>query len=493
VAQAPGPAGPDLNREDGPIVKFGKTWPGILWAALDVAAAEAAFFSSILLRYDSFHPIPPYFSGLSYLFYVCLIAVLYLPVLWAVGTVRERAPSVQGLFKGVFVLSVSVTVLPFYFREYAFSRLVIMGFCLLSLAYGLFWRLAVQIVLETPRFAPLLRERVIAAASADRIGNLVAALGQSPRRIVVVGAAAGGVVAAAGEQENNLPPAAAKAIERGSLDQIVALAARLSADLVVLDPEGLDPRSWLSLAEKLAGIGVGMRLFTGDEIIASAEAETGAAAAPEPASALLTEPLSGFQALVKRLVDIGLSLAVLVVCAPLMLAIAVAIRLASPGPVIYSQGRVGKDGITFNVYKFRTMVADAERETGPVWSKGEDRRVIPGIGRIMRRTGLDELPQFWNVLAGRMSIVGPRPERAYFFDSYPELYRGRLAVRPGLTGLAQVSCRDTTNVDLKVRHDLYYIRNYSLGLDLEIIWQTAVMLLVQEWSAIFRPKDENRD
>ena len=376
-----------------------------------------------------------------------------------------------GLIKGVFILSVVATVLPFYFREYAFSRLVIMSFCLLSLGYGLFWRLAVQILLETRRFEHLLRERVIAAAAPERIGALAASLRHSQRRMEIVGSAA----------------------EGGELAGIVDLAEKRLADLVVLDPEGLDPQSWLSLAEKLAAIGVGMRLFTGVEAMGAPGVQENQLGPDQQPNLLLAEPLGGFQALVKRLVDIVLSVAVLAASAPLMLVIAGAINIASRGPVIYRQERVGRDGITFEVYKFRTMVADAERETGPVWSKGEDRRVIPGIGRFLRRTGLDELPQFWNVLAGRMSIVGPRPERAFFFDSYPELYRGRLAVRPGLTGLAQVSCRDTTSVNLKVRHDLYYIYHYSLGLDIEIIWQTVVMLLLQEWQALFPPKDRDQD
>jgi lipopolysaccharide/colanic/teichoic acid biosynthesis glycosyltransferase len=200
---------------------------------------------------------------------------------------------------------------------------------------------------------------------------------------------------------------------------------------------------------------------------------------------ILAEPIGGFQALVKRMLDIAVSVLVLMAAAPLLLAIALAIKLKSPGPVIYSQERVGREGVVFNLYKFRSMVAGAERATGPVWSSAEDARIIPGIGHFIRRTGLDELPQFWNVLNGRMSLVGPRPERAYFFDSYPELYRGRLTVRPGLTGLAQVSCRPTRQVEEKVSQDLCYIRNYSIGLDLEILWRTSVMLVRDEWRALF--------
>ena len=118
-----------------------------------------------------------------------------------------------------------------------------------------------------------------------------------------------------------------------------------------------------------------------------------------------------------------------------------------------------------------------EQKTGPVWSGPRDERVVPGVGAFIRRTGLDELPQFWNVLLGDMSLVGPRPERAFFFSSYPELFR---AVRPGLTGLAQLVYRESRDIRRKVSLDLKYIRNYSLAMDIEILWQTVVMLIKQE-------------
>jgi exopolysaccharide biosynthesis polyprenyl glycosylphosphotransferase len=439
--------------------------PGPVWVASDVAAAEAAFFTAVLIRWGGLYPIPPFFSGWSYLFYAVMVAAIYLPVLWALGVGRERVPSVPGLFRAVFILTVISTILLFYFRGYAFSRIVALLFCVFSAVYGLVWRFAAQVMLDLPFFAPLARERVLLAATGERIGDLLARLQRSTSRAEPVALAVDG--------EGDFP----EGLRRGTLDEADQLARFCRVDLVLLDPEGIEPGRWLPLAERLASLGVELRLVPVTEAGDGEPAGADILGHPGP----LDEPLSGFAAMVKRLVDIVISSVVLVVAAPLMLIITVAVRLSSPGPVLYRQERVGRNGIMFEVRKFRTMVAEAERDTGPVWSGEGDSRVLPGIGQFLRRTGLDELPQFWNVLTGRMSLVGPRPERPFFFDSYPELYRGRLAVRPGLTGLAQVSCRDTTSVNRKVQHDLYYIRNWSLGMDVEILWLTFVMLVRQEF------------
>ena len=446
--------------------------PGPLWVASDVAAAEAAFFTAVLIRWGTLYPIPPFFSGWSYLFYAAAISVLYLPILWALGIGRERVPSALSLFKAVFVLTVLATFLPFYFRDYAFSRLVVLFFCMLTAVYGLTWRFVAQLILDIPLFAPLTRERVLLAASSGRLNDLLSRLQASAARVEPV------VVAVDGEGE--LP----EGLKAGNFEQADTLARDHRVDLVLLDPEGIEPGRWLPLAEKLAARGVELRLVPGGE-----QGASDVMSRPGP----LDEPVSGFFAMAKRLLDVTISLLVLVLASPLMLIIWLAIRFSSRGPAVYNQERVGRHGVTFEVRKFRTMVHEAERDTGPVWSGRDDQRVLPGVGHFLRRTGLDELPQFWNVFTGRMSLVGPRPERAFFFDSYPELYRGRLAVRPGLTGLAQVSCRETTSVSRKAQHDLYYIRNWSLGLDVEILWLTFVMLVRQEFRVLCGRNGEKGD
>jgi len=458
-----------------------RKWLGLAYLAGDLAAAEAAFFTAVLLRYGQFHPIPPFFSGFSYLFYALLVPALYLSVLWSFGLHRLRVPTAQGLIKSVFVLTVLVTVLPFYFRGFAFSRIVILSFCTLTLFYGLLWRFVFQLLLYFPAGSHLVRERVLLVANGGRLPELVKALGESFNGNFEI-------VALAAEPE---PPegAAADSLaeELVSFDSVPEIAASKAVDVVLLDPEGINPERWLALAEQLAEVGLGLRILSARQPEIPFPLRPGGLNAADELN-LLAEPISSLQSLVKRLLDILVAVPVLLAASPLMLVVALAIRLSSPGPILYRQERVGKNGVPFTLYKFRSMIHEAEQGTGPVWAESDDRRIVPGLGHFLRRTGLDELPQFWNVLAGRMSLVGPRPERAFFFDSFPQLYRGRLAVKPGLTGLAQISGRQEMSVEQKVRYDLYYIRHYSLAMDVEILWRTFVMLALQEWRALFPGK-----
>jgi len=185
--------------------------------------------------------------------------------------------------------------------------------------------------------------------------------------------------------------------------------------------------------------------------------------------------------LVKRAVDLILAAVGLVAAAPLMLATAIAIRLESPGAVLYCQERVGEGGRTFTLCKFRSMRMDAENGT-PIWAKEKDDRVTR-VGRFIRLTRLDELPQLWNVLRGDMSFVGPRPERPFFVQKLAEaipFYTERHSVKPGVTGWAQVKYRYGSSVEdamEKLRYDLYYIKNLSILFDLSIVVDTVKVIV----------------
>ncbi len=187
----------------------------------------------------------------------------------------------------------------------------------------------------------------------------------------------------------------------------------------------------------------------------------------------------------KRVLDILAGIIGLVVLSPLFLITAIIIRIGSKGPIFYKQERVGKDGKTFWIYKFRTMKVDAEKETGPVWASENDNRIIP-CGKFLRKAHVDEIPQFINILKGEMSLVGPRPERPVFVKKFaqeiPE-YEKRLLVKPGLTGLAQVWHRyDETIEDVKkkIKYDLLYIKKICLWTDLRIFFRTFRVVLTGE-------------
>jgi len=187
----------------------------------------------------------------------------------------------------------------------------------------------------------------------------------------------------------------------------------------------------------------------------------------------------------KRIVEMVVSLLVLPFVAVVVALAAIAVKLTSRGPAFYTQKRVGADGKEFTFVKLRTMIQDAEKDTGPVWATPNDPRITP-LGKTLRRLRLDELPQLWSVLKGEMSLVGPRPERPHFVEQFREeipLYEKRFLVRPGITGWAQVNhaydtCRD--DVIEKLRYDLYYVRHMNFSLDLQIMVRTLGVMLANK-------------
>jgi Undecaprenyl-phosphate glucose phosphotransferase len=202
-----------------------------------------------------------------------------------------------------------------------------------------------------------------------------------------------------------------------------------------------------------------------------------------PVIHLIDEPPLAFSRIVKRTIDIAFAFLIVIVLSPLFLLIAVLIKLTSRGPVLYRQTRMGLNGHTFEMLKFRSMPVAVESETGPVWAKAGEKRAT-GVGSFLRRTSLDELPQFVNVLKGDMSVVGPRPERPFFIERFRERvprYMQRHKMKAGITGWAQVhGLRGDTSIEKRIEYDLYYIQNWSLSLDLKIMWMTIFKGLVSK-------------
>ena len=195
-----------------------------------------------------------------------------------------------------------------------------------------------------------------------------------------------------------------------------------------------------------------------------------------PVIHLIDEAPWDVRQMVKRGADVAFSAAALVLLAPLLAVVAVAVKASSPGPVLYRQRRMGLNGQTFDILKFRSMPVDAEAGTGPVWSRRGESRAT-GVGRFLRRTSLDELPQFWNVLRGDMSVVGPRPERPALIDAFRDEIPGymlRHKTKAGITGWAQVhGWRGDTSLTKRIEYDLWYIQHWSLWLDVRIVWLTV--------------------
>ena len=184
---------------------------------------------------------------------------------------------------------------------------------------------------------------------------------------------------------------------------------------------------------------------------------------------------------IKRSFDLCFSFILGIILLIPMLIIALIIKLDSPGPVLFRQERLGKCGRPFTMIKFRSMCIDAEKD-GPKWADREDKRCTK-FGRALRKSRLDELPQLWNILIGNMSFVGPRPERACFyeeFDEYIPEFKHRLQVTPGLTGLAQINGGYELKPEEKIVYDMYYIRNRSFRLDLSCMFKTVTLMFTHE-------------
>jgi sugar transferase (PEP-CTERM system associated) len=273
-----------------------------------------------------------------------------------------------------------------------------------------------------------------------------------------------------------------KADLRDEAAELVGLVRYYEADLVVVAMD--EKRGRMPLEELLRCRMLGVPIIAGEDFFESIAGRI-LASRIRPSWLVFSPvgfssgPVSAFS---KRAFDLLLSTLGVILSLPLALITTLAIRLDSKGPIIYRQERVGQNGKVFTIYKFRSMVADAEKESGPVWAQDDDARTTR-VGRIIRKLRLDEIPQMWNVFTGDMSFVGPRPERPHFVKRLQELvpyYNERHNVKPGITGWAQICYPYGSSVAAaleKLNYDLYYIKHYNLSTDIMIIIQTIKMML----------------
>ncbi len=266
----------------------------------------------------------------------------------------------------------------------------------------------------------------------------------------------------------------------GPIEDIHAIADRAGATEVIIADPLLSQQQIVEIVRRLDPRRVSIRIFPDVFQLISTQVSISDLHGL-PLVSIRDASLRGWRFAVKRLVDIVVGSLVLVLLSPLMLLLALAIKLSSPGdPVFYVQERVGMDGKRFWVIKFRSMRTGAEEETGPTWASRNDSRVT-GLGRVLRRFSLDELPQFVNVVKGDMSLVGPRPERPVFVREFARRipnYRERHREKAGLTGWAQINgLRGDTSIEERTAYDLWYVENWNLWLDFKIMLRTIPALL----------------
>lgn len=336
------------------------------------------------------------------------------------------------------------------------------------------------------------RARGLSAGGNDEVGSKAAVAARRPRRILIVGAGDAGRLLAEQygrrtdccvvgfiEDDPGMAGAAGDQV-LGGHDDVLRIVDSHAVDEVVV---AYAPSWQQRVAESLVNGHAHLRVKVVPTLYETMIAKPTFKTVDDVPLIHLHAPtgLSYSSRAAKRAFDILVSLLILIVTSPLSLAVVLGIRLTSPGPILFRQERVGRNGRRFRCLKFRTMVANAEALTGPVLSSGQDDSRVTPLGRLLRKTRMDEVPQFLNVLLGHMSIVGPRPERTCFVEDFRRTvtaYDERHKVRPGITGLAQVHGYYLTDVHTKLRYDLMYVYNQSLWLDVKVLLQTLREMLV---------------
>jgi len=418
--------------------------------AVDVVAANLAIVLAFILRFGVGSLRTPGFHAYLYsipFLVVLTIALMYVNDLYGTWVHRAGSQLATSLLVSASMLAVYTMALGFWGRQFMFPRSVI----------------AISFVLQAILF--VVSRRLIQYFHREYIG---------PQRVLIIGEDEQAVVTLMSKFEQHNPSQFAVT---GFLpaDCIAELPSRLStADVVAISATVADKAEAVEICSRHnKGVLIVPRVV--DLLLHTARTET-----IDDILMFSIRPSSQTpgQLLMKRFMDIVISGLMIMVTAPLMLVVAIAIPLTSRGGPIFRQERVGRHGTRYFIYKFRTMIADAERHTGPVLAEKDDER-ITNFGRILRSTRLDELPQLFNVLKGEMSLVGPRPERPFFvrqFEHSIPNYSLRMMVKPGITGLAQVKGRYDSTAERKLRFDLLYLREYSLVLDIKIMLQTLLVI-----------------
>ncbi len=445
----------------------------------DMVMVAAAWILSYELRFSGLFPID---KGVpSYLLYARLI-----PFIWAIWFVvfagsgfyrrtgRHRSAFLEGLdiLQNCFLATIAFITFTYVYSEYRFSRgtmaifatvtpvLIITGRSLIRKALRLYRRRA------APR-----RTLIIGSGEILRHALEMAKVGDLTRSEMQGAILVGDAQEVATSRElcaqAKLPIVAeqhdwASFFSKNPTESVVFALPYKSYEFIARHLDKIaDQVSDVKIIPDLIGF---TRMASGVEIVQGT-----------PVVSINESPLAGIGSILKRVVDIFGAMVAIVIFGIPMILIALLVRLTSRGPILYRQERMGLDGKTFEMLKFRSMPIDAEQKTGAVWAKAGDDRATP-IGKFIRKTSLDELPQFFNVLTGDMSLVGPRPERPVFVQQFRKDVPGyylRHKTKAGITGWAQVNgWRGNTSIERRIECDLYYIQNWSLWFDLRIIFLT---------------------
>ncbi|RPI06245.1 MAG: undecaprenyl-phosphate glucose phosphotransferase [Ignavibacteriae bacterium] len=447
----------------------------------DVAAIEAAFLFSYWLRFFSpFTHYVPISYGLPPLDAYVKSSLVVIPVwCWLFNTRHLYAPRRITSFSDEFFAVVRIVVLgmlvvmagAFFYRSFSYSRIV-------------FWILGFSAVIfiSTGRFIIMKFEQWWYTRGHDLQRVLIAGTSTVADRIfrsLTTRRSLGYEVLGYSSVQNGAGDSMAHMPYLGTVDSVPQLIQSKKIDVILIAFNETEQSHLHDLVRDCQGLNVEMmmvpdilELMTSQVQIKHIEGI--------PFLGIKSPTLSSWNFIVKRTFDLIFAACILLLASPIILLIAILIKLDSKGPIFYLQDRIGLDGEVFQVMKFRSMRIDAEQSTGPVWSKKDDPRTTR-LGRFLRRFSFDELPQLVNVLKGNMSVVGPRPERPHFVDKFKNQvprYLERHRVKTGMTGWAQVNgLRGNTSIAERTRYDIFYIEHWSLVFDLKIILKTIHAVL----------------
>jgi len=418
--------------------------------AIDILAANLGILLAFALRFGTGFTQTSNFHAYLYcipFLIVLTTAVMYVNDLYGNWMHHTGSQLATSLLVSTSMLSVYTMALSFWGRQFTFPRSVI----------------AISFILQAMLF--VLSRRFVQYLHREYIG---------PQRVLIIGEDEQAVTTLIWKfQQHN--PSQFAVVGFLPADCIPELPSRLTdADIVAISATVADKAEAVEICSRHnKGVLIVPRVV--DLLLHTARTET---IDDILMFSIRPSSLTPGQLLMKRFVDVLISGLMILITAPLMLVVTILISFTSRGGPIFRQERVGRHGSRYFIYKFRTMIADAERHTGPVLAEKDDERITK-LGKVLRSTRLDELPQLFNVLKGEMSLVGPRPERPFFvrqFEHSISNYSLRMMVKPGITGLAQVKGRYDSTAERKLRFDLLYLREYSLALDIKILLQTLLVV-----------------
>ncbi|MFM8474124.1 MAG: sugar transferase [Candidatus Kapaibacterium sp.] len=451
--------------------------PTLFQMLADIVAVSLSFILFYFLKLNSTHAHPLVPTAEFFLTVLVSSIVFWCTVYWLAGLYKNwyirspfdetwtvvKASSTAGL---IVLLGMSL--------DSGYVRVKFIPYLVLLIGVVVAFRFIARRLQRTLRMRGVISVPTIIVGTREKIRNLMTHVEQEPAwgyRVL-------GCVAEDGAMDGVDGVPAIPVL--GPIDRLAAILERTRPEALLLGMSSADHDRMLDVVSCAGQFGVSVKIEPDVYEIVTGQVRT-LQIYGSPLIEVHPELLKPWQFAVKRLIDICLGFLVLVIGLPLWILIAVIVRLESKGPALFSQQRIGRNGSVFRIYKFRSMVQDAEKH-GQQWTKVGDPRVTR-FGYFLRKTHLDEIPQMWNILVGDMSVVGPRPEQpkyVEYFSTHIPYYNRRHKVRPGLTGWWQIKYtsydESLDEIKNRIRFDFYYIENMSLRLDVEIIVRTAVLM-----------------